>query len=226
MNQERYQKIREVLSKRQADLTVCMEQVHKSHNLSAILRSCDSVGIQYAHAIWSDTKYIGGGIAAGSDRWMDVIPHNSINDAVDIFKQQKMQILVTAVSQQAVDFRAIDYTKPTAIIMGQEKLGATDIALSRADHHVTIPMMGMVQSLNVSVAAAIILAEAQRQRTDAGMYQQPTLSESECQRILFEGCYPRYQRMCKLRNLPYPRIDQSGLVDASEEWWQQMRETI
>ena len=83
--------------------------------------------------------------------------------------------------------------------------------------------MGMVQSLNVAVAAAIILAEAQRQRTEAGMYRQQALSESECHRIIFEACYPRYREMCDARRLAYPRIDDQGQIDASESWWQSMR---
>ncbi len=226
MNISRYSKIREVLARRQTDLTVCMEQVHKSHNLSAIVRSCDAVGIQYAHAIWNGPNYIGGGTAAGSQRWMDIIAHESIGDAITQFKQQNMQILVTALSDDAVDFRDIDYTKPTAIIMGQEKYGVTDEAISNADHHVVIPMMGMVQSLNVSVAAAIILSEAQRQRDAAGMYDSQSLPEAECQRIIFEACYPQYQRMCLQRNLPYPTIDDDGQVQASDEWWDKMRASV
>ncbi len=223
MNIERYHKIRAVLAQRQIDLTVCMEQVHKTHNLSAILRSCDAVGIQYAHAIWNGPEYIGGDTAAGSQRWVDVVAHDSVDHAITHLKLSGMQVLVTAFSDHAVDYREVDYTRPTAIVLGQEKYGVTEAAKAQADQHVVIPMMGMVQSLNVSAAAAIILAEAQRQRQTAGMYDSPSLSESECERVIFQACYPRYHAMCLERKLPLPNIDAEGFIAASDSWWRAMR---
>ena len=225
MSPERYQKIRRMLDMRQTDLTVCMEQVHKPHNLSAVLRSCDAVGIHYTHAVWDDKNYLAGGTAAGSQNWVRVKSHPTIGDAVGEFKQQGMQVLVTNLSDKAVDFREIDYTKPTAILLGQEKYGATDEAIALADQDIVIPMVGMVQSLNVSVAAALVLYEAQRQRQLAGMYEQKRLPEEECQRILFEGSYPRYRDMCERKGLPYPAIDQEGQIDASKQWWEKMQMT-
>lgn len=225
MSPERYQKIRRMLDMRQIDLTVCMEQVHKPHNLSAVLRSCDAVGIHYAHAVWDDKNRLAGGAAAGSQNWVRVKAHDTIQDAVSDFKQQGMQVLVTNLSDTAVDFREIDYTKPTAILLGQEKYGATPEAIAAADQDIVIPMVGMVQSLNVSVAAALVLYEAQRQRQLAGMYQQKLLPEEECQRILFEGSYPKYKQMCQRKGLPYPAIDENGQIDASEQWWAKMQMT-
>jgi len=225
MSPERYQKIRRMLDMRQIDLTVCMEQVHKTHNLSAVLRSCDAVGIHYAHAVWDEKNYLAGGAAAGSQNWVRVKPQDNIQDAVSEFKQQGMQVLVTNLSDSAVDFREIDYTKPTAILLGQEKYGATDEAIAAADQDIIIPMVGMVQSLNVSVAAALVLYEAQRQRQLAGMYQQKLLPEEECQRILFEGSYPKYREMCERKGLPYPAIDENGQINASDDWWAKMQRT-
>ena len=116
-----------------------------------------------------------------------------------------MQILATHLSDNAVDFREIDYTRPTCILMGQEKTGITQEALALADQDIIIPMIGMVQSLNVSVASALILYEAQRQRQNAGMYlrENSMLPEAEQQRLLFEGGYPVLAKVAKRKGLPY-----------------------
>lgn len=225
MSPERYQRIRDLLKLRQTDLTVCMEQVHKPHNLSAIVRSCDAVGVHRIHAVWDEKTRMRAGTAVGSHNWVYNQQHGSIQEAIGHLKQQGMQILVTNLSEQAVDFRAVDYTKPTAIVLGQEKHGATPEAIEMADQDIVIPMVGMVQSLNVSVAAALVLYEAQRQRQLAGMYDTQHLSEQDCQKLLFEGGYPKLQQMCVRKNLAYPHIGDQGQIEANEQWWQSMQLT-
>jgi tRNA (guanosine-2'-O-)-methyltransferase len=111
--------------------------------------------------------------------------YNQTEEAIKALKQQNMQILVTNLSNTDVEFRDIDYTKPTAILLGQEKFGASAQALSLADQDIIIPMVGMVQSLNVSVACSVVLYEAQRQRQLAGLYNQPKIDEHRRQRFLF-----------------------------------------
>lgn len=223
MSPERYKRIREVLAKRQTDLTVCMENVHKPHNVSAIVRTCDAIGIHGVHAVWEERNRLKGGTAAGSQQWVRLDTHDTIEDAIGNMKQQGMQVLVTHLSDSAVDYREVDYTKPTAIIFGQEKYGVTDDAIAAADQDIVIPMVGMVQSLNVSVAAALVLYEAQRQRQLAGMYDVQHLPEKECQKLLFEGGYPTLVKVCQRKGLPYPRIDEDGHIQASEQWWQRMQ---
>ncbi|EJQ3682731.1 tRNA (guanosine(18)-2'-O)-methyltransferase TrmH, partial [Salmonella enterica] len=190
MNPKRYARICEMLARRQPDLTVCMEQVHKPHNVSAIIRTADAVGVHEVHAIWPGSRMrTMASAAAGSNSWVQVKTHRTIGDAVAHLKGRGMQILATHLSDKAVDFREIDYTRPTCILMGQEKTGITQEALALADRDIIIPMIGMVQSLNVSVASALILYEAQRQRQNAGMYlrENSMLPEDEQQRLLFEG---------------------------------------
>ncbi|EHB9087072.1 tRNA (guanosine(18)-2'-O)-methyltransferase TrmH, partial [Salmonella enterica subsp. enterica serovar Enteritidis] len=163
MNPKRYARICEMLARRQPDLTVCMEQVHKPHNVSAIIRTADAVGVHEVHAIWPGSRMrTMASAAAGSNSWVQVKTHRTIGDAVAHLKGRGMQILATHLSDKAVDFREIDYTRPTCILMGQEKTGITQEALDLADRDIIIPMIGMVQSLNVSVASALILYEAQR----------------------------------------------------------------
>lgn len=226
MTPERHQRILDMLNKRQPDLTVCMEGVHKTHNLAAVVRTCDAIGVSDVHAVWKNERMrVSGGSAAGSQNWVDVHNYSTTKDAIDVLKQQNMQVLVTNLSDTAVDFREIDYTKPTAIILGQEKFGASDVAKEMADHHIVIPMVGMVQSLNVSVANSVVLYEAQRQRVAAGMYEKSTIAEEVRQRMLFEGGHPIFAKVCKTKGLPYPHIDEDGQIVASNDWWKKMQMT-
>ncbi|MBT0730255.1 tRNA (guanosine(18)-2'-O)-methyltransferase TrmH [Rosenbergiella nectarea] len=228
MNSQRLARIQEMLARRQPDLTLCLEQVHKPHNISAIIRTADAIGIHDIHAVWPEEKMrTAVSSSAGSNNWVNVHTHDSIEQAVSVFQAQTMQVLATNLSDKAVDFREIDYTKPTCIIVGQEKTGISDQALALADHHIVIPMLGMVQSLNVSVAAALILYEAQRQRQVAGLYQRDysDIDPQEQQRLLFEGGYPTLARVAKHKGLPYPRIDHEGNIHADQTWWDSMQAT-
>ena len=213
---------------RQHDLTVCMEQVHKPHNVSAVIRTADAVGIHEVHAVWPSVRMrTMVSASAGSNSWVKVKTHRHIADAVRHLKDRGMQVLATHLSDKAVDFREIDYTKPTCILMGQEKTGITAEALALADRDIIIPMVGMVQSLNVSVASALILYEAQRQRQNADMYKRENsmLPEDEQERLLFEGGYPVLARVAKQKGLPYPHINAQGEVEADAAWWSTMQAT-
>lgn len=224
MTPERFERIRDMLDKRQPDLTVCMEQVHKPHNLAAIIRTCDAIGINRVHAVWPERSMrVAGGTATGSQNWVDVCVYDHIKEAIGRLKADGMQVLATNLSDRAVDFREVDYTRPTAILMGQEKHGISTEALALADQDIIIPMVGMVQSLNVSVATATILYEAQRQRQAAGLYERPRLDQQERNRILFEGGHPVLAKVCKRKGLPYPDIDDEGQIAAPDSWWQQLK---
>ena len=226
MTPERLQRINAMLDHRQPDLTVCMEGVHKTHNLAAVVRTADAIGVSDVHAVWKNERMrVSGGSAAGSQNWIDVHNYTQTADAIAELKKQNMQVLVTNLSDTAVDFREIDYTKPTAIILGQEKFGASETALALADQDIVIPMVGMVQSLNVSVACSVVLYEAQRQRQLAGLYNQPRICEQRRQRFLFEGGHPIFAQACQRKGLPYPKIDENGQIVASDEWWQKMQMT-
>ena len=212
-----------MLHARQTDLAVCLENVHKPHNVAAIMRTCDAVGVHRLHCVWEQEQRIRRGTSVGAQQWVETHHHKTIEDAVTTLRQAGMQILVTHFSPHACDFRQIDYTRPTAIMLGQEKYGVTDTAIASADQHILVPMLGMVQSLNVSVAGALILYEAQRQRCLAGQYDHPQLDEATCQRILFEQGYPRLKDICIKKKLAYPAIDDTGAIVADEDWWNQIR---
>jgi tRNA (guanosine-2'-O-)-methyltransferase len=191
MTPERQARIEQVAACRQKDLTVFMERVHKPHNVAAILRTCDAVGAMEAHAVPPD-----GGIpplnhtAQGAQRWVRLHRHRDAAVGLRQLRTAGYQVHAAHFSEQAVDFREPDYTQPTVIVVGTEKFGVSDAALAECDGEVIIPMMGMAQSLNVSVATALILYEAQRQRHLAGMYEPKSLGE-EPYRSLAEGWIQR-----------------------------------
>lgn len=225
MNLERYNRIQQVLKARQSDLTLCLEEVHKPNNVSAIIRTSDATGIHKIHAVWPNKMRTLSHTSAGARNWVDVETHDSIEQAISELKSQGMQVLVTNLSESAVDFRDIDYTKPTAIILGSEKVGASEQAKKMADQDIIIPMVGMVQSLNVSVASAVILYEAQRQRQAAGMYDNEISSvpEETINRLLFERGHPVLAKVAKRKKLPYPPLDDQGQIVADDEWWKEMQ---
>jgi tRNA (guanosine-2'-O-)-methyltransferase len=226
MNPERYQRIQTVLKARQPDLTLCLEQVHKPNNVSAVIRTADAAGVHKIHAVWPDDKMRTlSHTSAGARNWVEVDTHDTVQQAVSELKAQGMQVLATNLSDSAVDFREIDYTKPTAIILGGEKHGITGEALELADQDIIIPMVGMVQSLNVSVASALILFEAQRQRELAGMYNREVsaLPEETIHRILFERGHPVLAKVAKRKGLAYPPLDELGQIEADESWWAEMQ---
>jgi len=185
VTEARRRRIEEVLRRRQPDLTVLLENVHKPHNLSAILRSCDAVGVLEAHAV-NPT----GGVptfnetSGGSHKWVYLRVHPDIQTAIGHLREKGFRIYATALREDAQDFREVDYTQPTAILLGAEKWGVSEEALALSHGAIKIPMLGMVQSLNVSVAAAVILFEAQRQRLKAGLYEGPRLDPELYQRVL------------------------------------------
>ena len=202
-----------MLLHRQPDLTVVMDNVNKAHNLSAIIRSCDSVGICEIHAVsYRKTIYTEQNAAAGASKWSTLKLYHDIDMVYSKLSEDGMQIIVATNSKGCLDFRDIDYTTPTALVVGAEWDGISKEAIKGAAHAITVPMLGMIESLNVSVATAVILFEAQRQRTQKGMYSVPQL-EVECfERMLFEFSYPQLSRKLKLNGDPYPQLDEQGVI--------------
>lgn len=201
MTPERRQRIEATACARQHDLTVFMERVHKPHNLAAVLRTCDAVGIQQAHAVPGNHGLPSlNHTSQGAQRWIDLHRHPDTETAMQTLKAAGFACYAAHFSDQAVDFRQVDYTRPTALVLGTEKFGVSDEAVAMCDGEVIIPMLGMTQSLNVSVAAAVILYEAQRQREAAGLYTPSDPAESP-QRELIERWVARDLAR---RKLPLP----------------------
>ena len=185
--EERLARIDDSLSRKQPTLQIMLDNVHSSQNLSAIIRSCDAVGVLdiYYSTKENEALRIHKTITQGAHRWTHRYRMKD-DDKVAFLKQKKsqgFQIVVTHLEERAVSFREIDYTKPTLLVMGNEKEGVSPEVIKMADEVIIIPMQGMVQSLNVSVATALILYEAQRQLENAGRYDAPILSEEKREEI-------------------------------------------
>ena len=209
----RYKKLQQVLSKRQPDLTVITEDVHKPHNLSAIIRTCDAVGVFAVNAVNSKSKIpTYSQVAQGSEKWIQLNTYPNITDAIANLQESNFKVYAAHLSKEAIDYRNIDYTQPTAILLGAEKHGVSQLAADLSDGHIIIPMLGMVQSLNVSVAAAVVLFEAQRQRLAAGMYDKLRLDSDTFNKTLFEWAYPDIAAIYRQKEEAYPMLGENGEI--------------
>lgn len=227
MTPSRLTRILNVLDARTNDLFLLLDHVHKQRNHAAALRSCDAMGLQSMHVVGKAEEHRAfSGTAMGSHRWVDVFHHDTIEHALRFVREKGMQLLVASgercknVCDRAslVHYKEVDYCQPTAIVMGAENSGPSDASIASADAYVYIPIAGMVESLNVSVAAAILVNEAREQRL-ARAYEAGKLSKSERQRLMFLWGYPRLAALCLEKNLPLPIIDDNGdIQDVDHEW--------
>lgn len=216
MTPERYATLSTALARRQPDLTVLADNVHKPHNVAALMRSCDAVGVFEIHAVGdAATSRRAVGISGGTAPWVKVRRHTTIRKAVADLKSNNYQIVAAHFSDNAVDYRLPDYTRPTALLLGAELYGVSDEAAALADLHAVLPMRGLVASLNVSVAAALFLYEAARQREAAGMYAQCRLPPALYADTLFEWCYPDIAALCRAKSVAYPPLTSDGELGAN-----------
>jgi tRNA (guanosine-2'-O-)-methyltransferase len=178
---ERLAKVHRVLSFRQPDLRVVLEQVVNPHNASAVLRTCDAAGVFNIHVIGSgeDPLPINNAITTKADKWLNLHFHPTTEECLDRLRAEGLAIAVTHLGDDAIPYTQMDFARPTAIVFGGEHVGISPQALARADVKIKIPMFGMVQSLNLSVSVGIILYEAVRQRLAGGLFERPRLSPGE-----------------------------------------------
>lgn len=171
----RLQRLRGVLERRQPGLTVVIENVHDPHNVSAILRSCDAVGVARVELLYTVEKFprIGKKSSSSANKWVERRRHTSVKECFSILHGEGFQILATRLGESSCSLFDSSLVRPTAFVLGNEHRGVSDEAAAAADACIGIPMMGMIESLNVSVAAAVCLYEALRQRLARGMYSTP-----------------------------------------------------
>lgn len=166
---------------------VVLEDVHDPHNASAVLRSCDAVGVLDVHLVYvhdgQPRKAFNRTISASAAKWIRTHRHDSIATCFSLLREGGFQILAAALRADTRDLYATDLCRPTALVFGNERRGVSDAALEQADGAFAIPMRGMVESLNISVACAVTLYEAQRQRFHAGMYDEAQLDEASIEAL-------------------------------------------
>ena len=182
----RLEKLELALRRRQQSLTVVFENVHDPHNVSAAIRSCDAVGVLEVHGIYhgrTEFPRLGEKSSGSARKWIDIHLYNSVDDCYTALRNKGFRIYSTHISAASVSLYNLDLSLPTALVFGNEHDGVSKEARTKADGNFVVPQMGVVQSLNISVACAVALYEAFRQRMQKGMYNASSLSEEEFNRL-------------------------------------------
>lgn len=183
---ERTAKIERVLRHRQKGLTLILSNIHDPHNVSAIYRSCDAFGVPEVQLHYTTTAFptLGAKTSASARKWVESRRHTDMQSMTQDLRGRGFSILATSCSPQAKSLYEYDLTKPVAFVLGNEHSGVEEEFVPLVDGEVFIPMFGMIQSFNVSVAAVVLLSEAARQRMVAGMYDASAYNEEEMATML------------------------------------------
>ncbi len=188
MTEQRRGKILRVLRQRQPTLTLVMEDIHDPHNVSAILRSADAAGVMEIQLVYVNETFpkLGKKSSASAVKWIAKRKFKSMKECCDTLHTEGWKIYATRLEDRSESLFDVDLSGKTALIFGNEHRGVSAQAVKYADGLLRIPMMGMIQSLNVSVACAVCLYEALRQRLKKGMYENPSLPPDELRRLFEE----------------------------------------
>ena len=212
---ERFNRIKKVLNCRMENLSILVEDVNKPHNLSAILRTCDAAGVFETNFICNGEKVkTYNSTAQGSQKWIKLRNHKNSESGIKSLKEKGFKLFGTTLNKESIDYRELDFSGRTCFVLGAEKWGLSKEIISQVDESVFIPMNGMVQSLNVSVAASILLFEAVRQRHVKGLIpiSGEGLNKSLYKKTLFEWCYPELINSYKNAEVSYPELNEIGEI--------------
>ena len=180
MTPERIHRLASVLNKRQGDITIVLENVFDPHNISAVMRTCDAVGVQDIYVLNTKIpphKKWGAKSSSSAAKWLTIHQFDKAAECFSSLRNHYSTILTTHLSSDAVSLHHIDFTKSIALVFGNEHSGVSEEIRALADGNFIIPQIGIIQSLNISVACAVTLYEAMRQRTNAGLYNQRSLDD-------------------------------------------------
>jgi tRNA (guanosine-2'-O-)-methyltransferase len=178
MTTERSERLNDVLNKRQPDLTVMLENVFDPHNISAVMRTCDAVGIQDIyilnnkippHRKWSEKS------SSSAAKWLTIHQFTDADKCFAALRKNYKKIYTTHLSSDAVSLHELNLTEPVALVFGNEHSGVSEEIIAMADGNFIIPQVGIIKSLNISVACAVSLYEAFRQKNNAGQYDSAKL---------------------------------------------------
>ncbi|MEI7472844.1 MAG: RNA methyltransferase [Chitinophagaceae bacterium] len=181
MTPERFERLTSVLNKRQTDLTVVLENVFDPHNISAVMRTCDAVGMQDIYILNSKIpphRKWGAKSSSSAAKWLSIHQFTDANECFDALRKKYKKIYTTHLSTDAVGLYELKLTEPVALVFGNEHSGVSEEIIGMADGNFIIPQVGIIKSLNISVACAVTLYEAYRQKTTAGHYDSIKLAGS------------------------------------------------
>ena len=178
VSRRRIERLRAAAECRQPGLHLVLENVHDPHNVSAVLRTCDAVGVGGVHLVYTYEEFpkFGRTSSASAWKWLEIHQHATIQECYSALRALGCAIYATDLSDSATSLYELDLAQPVALVFGNEHLGVSPEASSLADGNLLIPMVGLVQSLNISVACAVTLYEAMRQRIERGSYDSPSAS--------------------------------------------------
>lgn len=186
MTPERNNRLTSVLNKRQTNITVVLENVFDPHNISAVMRTCDAVGVQEIYILNSDIpphKKWGARSSSSAAKWLTVHQFTDVQSCFKALREKYDKIFLTHLNEEAVDLYRLDLTENVALVFGNEHSGVSDELKNLCDGNFIIPQVGIIKSLNISVACAVTLYEAFRQKSLAGHYNQPSLDQQTLQTL-------------------------------------------
>lgn len=189
MTPERKAKLEAVLSHRQPDITIVLENVFDPHNISAVMRTCDAVGVQDIYILNTRIprhKKWGTRSSSSAAKWLTIHQFENLEACVAELRQRYKRILTTHLSSDAVSLHGIDFTESIALVFGNEHSGVSEEMRALADGNFIIPQVGIIRSLNISVACAVTLYEAFRQKNKAGQYDQRRMGEERFNGLMDE----------------------------------------
>jgi tRNA (guanosine-2'-O-)-methyltransferase len=182
MTPERYERLTNVLNKRQPDLTVVLENVFDPHNISAVMRTCDAIGMQDIFVLNNKIpphRKWGAKSSSSAAKWLTIHQYTDANECFAELRKRYKKIYATHLSTDAVGLHELNLTEPVALIFGNEHSGVSEEIVAMADGNFIIPQVGIIKSLNISVACAVTLYEAYRQKKNAGHYDVPRLEATQ-----------------------------------------------
>lgn len=200
MQKRREEKFRQVVAQRQPDLTIILENVWDAHNIGAVIRSCDSVGISKIYLLDTEGKLVkervtvGKRTSGGAIKWVDIKFYNDREACFAEVRKKHGKIYGTHLGEDSVGLYELDLTGPAALLFGNEMLGITPETLALCDGNFTIPQYGMAESLNISVACAVSLYEALRQRKAKRFYDENLRMDEAAQAELFTEYKSRHEK--------------------------------
>ena len=187
MTPERHHRLTSVLNKRQGDITIVLENVFDPHNISAVMRTCDAVGVQDMYVLNTKIpqhKKWGAKSSSSAAKWLTVHQYEDAEECIAELRKHYSKILTTHLSSDAISLHDIDFTQSIALVFGNEHSGVSEEIRAIADGNFIIPQVGIIQSLNISVACAVTLYEAFRQKTNARQYNQRSLDDIRYNELL------------------------------------------
>ncbi len=188
--EKRLEKITKVVKARQHSLRVVLENIHDPHNVSAIFRSCDAVGVPKVSLLYNNEEFpkVNKVTSASAYKWVDKERYATVEECYGALRKEGFKVYASLLSEDAKDLYELDLSAKVALVLGNEHRGVSEEAAEQADERFYIPMRGMIQSLNVSVATAVTLYEAQRQRLLKGMYKKSELTDEQIENLIDDWC--------------------------------------